>query len=91
MLWDLKVISDHAPVTLQKAVFFYIGNDCYTYVENGSKNRSGVNTKETNKVVSVYASPIHSSTLLSLPVGPVFKQDASWIKGTGRVLPEACC
>ena len=31
--------------------------DCYTYVENGSKNQSGVNTKETNKVVPVYASP----------------------------------
>ena len=56
-LWDLKVISDHAPVALQRAVFFYIGNDCYTYVENGSKHRSAVNRKETNKVVSVYASP----------------------------------
>lgn len=31
--------------------------DCFTYVENGSKNRSGVNTKEANKVVPVYASP----------------------------------
>ena len=80
-LWDLKVISDRAPVTLQRAVFFNVGAafclrggqeqrelkisqfvrsadpDCYTYVENGSRNRSGVNTKETNKVVPVYASP----------------------------------
>ena len=24
-LWDLKVISDHAPVALQRAVFFYVG------------------------------------------------------------------
>ena len=80
-LWDLKVISYHAPVALQRAVFFYVGKvfclrggqqqrdlkisqfvcstdpDCYMYVENGLKNRSGVNAKETNKVVLVYASP----------------------------------
>ena len=79
-LWDLRVSSDHAPVTLQRAVFFYVGkvfclrggqelryfkiskfvcstDPGYTYVENGSKNRSGVNTKETNTVVLVYASP----------------------------------
>ena len=24
-LWDLKVSSDHAPVTLQRAVLFYVG------------------------------------------------------------------
>ena len=24
-LWDLRVSSDHAPVTLQRAVFFYVG------------------------------------------------------------------
>ena len=29
--------------------------DCYTYVENGSKNKSGVNPKENNKVIPVYA------------------------------------
>ena len=31
-------------------------SDCYTYVENESKNWSGVNIKETNKIVPVYAS-----------------------------------
>ena len=31
--------------------------DCYTYVENGSKNRSGANLRVTNKVVPVYALP----------------------------------
>ena len=31
--------------------------DCYTYVENDSKTWSGVNAKEANKVVPVYASP----------------------------------
>ena len=31
--------------------------DCYTYVEHGSKNISGVNTKQVNKVLPVYASP----------------------------------
>ena len=29
--------------------------DCYTYVENGSKNNSGVNPKQMNRVVPVYA------------------------------------
>ena len=29
--------------------------DCYTYVENGSKTRSGFSSKEVNKVVPVYA------------------------------------
>ena len=28
--------------------------DCFTYVENGSKNRPGVNTKEANKFMPVY-------------------------------------
>ena len=31
--------------------------DCYTYVENGSKNQSGSNPKQANKVVPVYACP----------------------------------
>ena len=31
--------------------------DCYTYVENGSKNRSGVNFREENKVVPVFSCP----------------------------------
>ena len=31
--------------------------DCYTYVENGSKNKSGVNPREKNKIVPVYANP----------------------------------
>ena len=31
--------------------------DCFTYVENGSKNHSGVNPKQSNKVVPVYACP----------------------------------
>ena len=31
--------------------------DCYTYVENGSKNHSGINTKEANKIVPVFACP----------------------------------
>ena len=86
-LWNLKVISDHAPVdvALQRAVFFNVGKafclragreqrdlkisqfarstdrHCYMYVENGSKNWSGVNTKETNKankVVLVYHHPL---------------------------------
>ena len=30
--------------------------DSYMYVENGSKNRSGINSKETNKIVPIYAS-----------------------------------
>ena len=29
--------------------------DCYTYIENGSKNNSGANPKQANKVVPVYA------------------------------------
>ena len=31
--------------------------DCYTYTECGSKNRSGVSVKETNKVVPIYGNP----------------------------------
>ena len=31
--------------------------DCYTYVENGSKNRTGVNVRDDNKVVPVFACP----------------------------------
>ena len=31
--------------------------DCYTYVENGSKNHSGVNVHDENKVVPVFACP----------------------------------
>ena len=31
--------------------------DCYTYVENSSRNKSGVSLKESNKVVPVYANP----------------------------------
>ena len=31
--------------------------DCYTYVENGSKNHSGVNFREENKVVPVFSCP----------------------------------
>ena len=78
-LWDSKVVGDHDPLALQRAVFFYVGKtfclrggqeqrglkpsqfirslnpDCYTYVENGSKNKSGVNPKEKNKVIPVYA------------------------------------
>ena len=78
MLWSSKVIGDHSPLALQRAVFFYVGKafclrggeeqrklkrsqfqrsfnpDCYTYIENGSKNYSGVNSSE-NKVVPVYA------------------------------------
>ena len=78
-LWESKVIGDHNPLALQRAVFFYVGKafclrggkeqrdlkpsqflrssspDCYTYVENGSKNKSGINTKEKNKIVPVYA------------------------------------
>ena len=30
-LWDLKVISDHAPVALQRAVFFYVGKNVMYY------------------------------------------------------------
>ena len=29
--------------------------DCYTYVENGSKSKSGVSLKETNTIIPVYA------------------------------------
>ena len=29
--------------------------DCYTYVENGSKNNNGTNPKQANKIVPVYA------------------------------------
>ena len=29
--------------------------DCYTYVESGSKNNSGANPKQANKVVPAYA------------------------------------
>ena len=81
MLWQSKVIGEHSPVSLQRAVFFYVGKafclrggqeqralklsqfvrsydpDCYTYVENGSKTRSGVNPKQSNKVVPVYSCP----------------------------------
>ena len=32
--------------------------DCYTYVENGSKNKLGINMKENNKAVPVYANPL---------------------------------
>lgn len=63
-LWSTKIIGDHNPVALQKAVYYYISKvvclhrgeeqrllnvsqlkrssdpDCYTYIENGSKNRS---------------------------------------------------
>ena len=80
MLWASKVIGDHSPLSLQRAVFFYVGKafclrggeeqrqlkcsqfkrsfdpNCYTYIENGSKNYSGVNAAE-NKVVSVYSAP----------------------------------
>ena len=31
--------------------------DCYKYVENGSKNITGVNPTENNKIVPVYAQP----------------------------------
>ena len=31
--------------------------DCYTKMENGPKNKYGVNTKEKNKIVPVYANP----------------------------------
>ena len=31
--------------------------DCYTYVENGSKNHTGVNVRDGNKVVPVYSCP----------------------------------
>ena len=80
MLWASKVIGNHCPLALQRAVFFYVGKsfclrggeeqrrlkhsqfkrsfdpDCYTYIENGSKNYTGVNAVE-NKVVPVYATP----------------------------------
>ena len=29
--------------------------DCFTYVENGSKNHSGINPTDSNKVVPMYA------------------------------------
>ena len=29
--------------------------DCYTYIENGSKNHSGVNARAGNKIVPVYS------------------------------------
>jgi hypothetical protein len=29
--------------------------DCFTYVENGSKNHSGINPTKSNKVVPMYA------------------------------------
>ena len=29
--------------------------DCYTYIVKGSKNSSGINTKEANKIVPVFA------------------------------------
>lgn len=32
--------------------------DGYRYIENGSKNKCGVNPKERNKVVTVYADPL---------------------------------
>ena len=80
MLWETKVIGDHSPLALLRAVFYYIGKcycirggkeqrslkrsqflrssgpDCYTFIENGSKNRPGTSIKEVNKVVPVYAS-----------------------------------
>ena len=31
--------------------------DCYTYIENGFKNHSGVNFRENNKIVPVYSCP----------------------------------
>ena len=31
--------------------------DCYSYVENGSKYKSGTSLKESNEVVPVYANP----------------------------------
>ena len=30
-LWDLIVISDHAPVALQRAMFFYVGKNVMYY------------------------------------------------------------
>ena len=81
MLWGSKVIGDHTPLTLQRAVFVYVGKafwfrggeeqrklkrsqfhrsldpDCYKYIENGSKNITGVNPTENNKIVPVYAQP----------------------------------
>ena len=65
VLWSSGVIGTDTPVSLQRAVFYYVGKrfcirggeeqrrlgpsqfhrsynpDCYTYVEHGSKNRSG--------------------------------------------------
>ena len=81
MLWGSKVIGDHTPLALQRAVFFYVGKafclrggeeqrktkssefhrsfdpDCYKYIENESKNITGVNSTENNKIVPVYAQP----------------------------------
>ena len=78
-LWQSKVIGDHCPLALLRAVFYYVGKafcirggeeqrnlkrsqfvrssdgQCYTYIENGSKNRSGINSKEANKIVPVYS------------------------------------
>ena len=43
---------------LKPSQFVRSGNpDCYTYVQNGSKNYSGVHQNVGNKVVPVYASP----------------------------------
>ena len=33
--------------------------DCYTYVENGSKNNNGTNPKQANKVLPIYAMSTH--------------------------------
>ena len=81
LLWESKVIGDHDPLALLRAVFCYVGKtfcirggeeqrclkrsqsqfvrsfstDSYTYTENGSKNRSGISTKEANKIVPVFA------------------------------------
>ena len=63
--------------------------DCYTYVENGSKNQSGVNTKETNKVVPVYVSPSTRPRCLVYLLDLYLSK--LWIKGMGHVLPKACC
>ena len=69
-LWQSKVIHYHNPLALLRAVLAKrfasdVGKkrsqfirsydpDHYTYIENGSKNCSGTNTKEANKIFPVF-------------------------------------
>lgn len=57
--------------------------DCYTYTENGSKNRSGTDTRVANKVVPVYAQPERRPRCLMYLLDRYLSKLPEWAKEQG--------